>query len=90
MELDYQYVTVRCYKPHKGYTDETHMIGTIDFVFDSNLSEEENVARSEKEYMEVYAPDLNCEVVGSISAMYKAKPIKDDPVADAELENLFN
>ncbi len=89
MELNYKYITVRCYKPHKGYTDESHMIDQVDFTMDSNKSEEDNIEYFENEYMKVYSPDLNCEVVGSVSAVYKAKPILDDPEADAELENLL-
>tara|TARA_B100000780_G_scaffold272820_1_gene235560 strand:- start:8447 stop:8734 length:288 start_codon:yes stop_codon:yes gene_type:complete len=86
MELNYKYVTVRCYKPHKGYTDETHIKDVVDCVYKVGLTEEENIAFFEKEYMEVYAPDLNCEVVGSISSVYKGKEVADDPIADSKIE----
>lgn len=88
MELNYQYITVRVYKqPKKGqYRDEDCIVAQFDSVFDTTLSEEENVTRAEDEYTKLYLKNPNHEVVGSISATYIGKEISHDPIADAKIE----
>ena len=88
MELNYQYITVRAYKqPKKGqYRDEDCIVDQWDCMFDTKLSEEENVENAENEYTKTYLKNPNHEVVGSVSAMYIGKEVPHDPIADAKIE----
>jgi len=88
MEIDYKYITVRAYKkPKKGqYRDEECIVDQVDSVFNIRLSEEENVEKAENEYTKLYLKNPDHEVVGSISSMYVGKEVKDDEVADAQIE----
>ncbi len=87
MKLNYMYVTVRCYKPHKGYTDESHIKNQVDFTYRGGETEEENIAYFEKQYWDDYKPSPKCEVVGSISKVYEIEDIEDNPALDAEIES---
>ncbi len=87
MILNYMYVTVRCYKAHKGYTNESHLKNQVDFTYRGNETEEENIAYFEKKYWDDYKPSPNCEVIGSISKVYQIESIEDNPALDAEIES---
>lgn len=86
MKLEYKYVSVRCYKKSKGYTDESHIIGSMDAPFKTDMTEEENIEFYEKNYWDVYKPPSTCDVVGSISKVYSVEDISDDKERDAEIE----
>jgi hypothetical protein len=88
MELNYRYVTVRAYKkPKKGqYRDEECVVDQFDAPFDTTLSEEDNITKTEEEYTRIYLKNPNLEVVGSISSTYIGKEVPHDPIADAKIE----
>lgn len=81
-----KYILVRQYKPHKGYTDETHIKAEQVYPYIDGMDELEMCRHYENEYEKEHKTNPRDEVVASVGYYRSWEEVDIDEDRDKEIE----